>query len=99
MRPAVAILGFVFGSAAALTFALEGTAIVFAALRSDYPRLDGELRPLLISMGLFAILTVAAGGSFYGQIKGRPWRRGAIAVLLAMLAVVTAYHAWPSGGG
>ena len=44
MRPAVVVLGFVLGSAVAITFALAGTAIVFVILRSEYPRLDGELR-------------------------------------------------------
>src|SRR5687767_11694651 len=95
MRPAVVILGFVFGSAVAITFALAGTTIVFVALRSEYPRLDGELRPLLISVCLFALLTAAAGGSFYGVLKGSRWRRGALAALLVMLVAVAAYHAWP----
>ena len=94
MRPAVAILGFVLGSAAAITFALGGTTIVFVALRSEYPRLDGELEQLLVSAGLFLLLTAAAAGSFYGEIKLRPWRRGAQAAMLAMLAAVAVYHAW-----
>jgi len=95
MRPAVVVLGFVLGSAAAITFALAGTTIVFFALRADYPRLEGELRPLLISLGLFSLLTAAAGSSFYAELRERRWRRAALAALLAMLAAVAAYHAWP----
>ena len=95
MRPAVVVLGFVLGSAVAITFALVGTTIVFAALRSEYPRLDSELRPLLISVSLFALLTAAAGSSLYGELKERRWRRGALAALLVMLVAVAAYHAWP----
>ena len=95
MRPAVVVLGFVLGSAAAITFALAGTMIVFLALRSEYPRLESELRPLLISLGLFSLLTAAAGSSFYGELRVRQWRRVALAVLLAMLVAVAAYHAWP----
>ena len=95
MRPAVVVLGFVLGSAVAITFALLGTMIVFLTLRSEYPRLDGELGPLAISVCLFSLLTAAAGSSFYGEIKGRRWRRGALAALLVMLVVVAAYHAWP----
>ncbi len=72
MRPAVVVLGFVLGSAAAITFALVGTLVVFMVLRSEYPQLEGELVPLLISGGLFSLLTIAAGGSFYGEIK-RAW--------------------------
>ena len=95
MRPAVVVLGFVLGSAVAITFALIGTMIVFVALRSEYPRLDSELGPLAISGCLFSLLTVAAGSSFYGELKGRRWRRGALAALLVMLVAVAAYHAWP----
>jgi hypothetical protein len=95
MRPAVVVLGFVLGSAAAITFALAGTTIVFFALRAEYPRLGSEVRPLLISLGLFSLLTAAAGSSFYGELRERRWRRIALAGLLAMLAAVAAYHAWP----
>ena len=95
MRPAVVVLGFVLGSAAAITFALAGTTIVFVVLRSEYPRLEGELRPLLINVGLFSLLTLAAGGSFYGELKERPWRRWALAGLLVALVAVAAYLAWP----
>jgi hypothetical protein len=95
MRPAVVVLGFILGSAAAITFALVGSAIVFALLRSEYPRLDAEVSPLLTSVGLFVLLTAAAGGSFYGEIKRRPWRLGAWAIMLVMLALVAAYYAWP----
>jgi uncharacterized transporter YbjL len=95
MRPGVVVLGFVLGSAAAITFALAGTMIVFVALRSEYPRLEGELRPLLISLVLFSLLTVAAASSFYGEIRERRWRHIALAALVAILAAVAAYHAWP----
>ena len=96
MRPGVVVLGFVLGSAAAITFALLGTMIVFVALRAAYPRLERELRPLLISATLVSLLTVAAGGSFYGELKACPWRRGALVAMLAMLVAVAAYHAWPA---
>ena len=92
MRPAVAILGFVLGSAAAITFALTGTAIVFTVLRSDHPHLDAELAPLLTNLALFSLLTAAAGACFYGEIKERPWRRASWLTLLLTLAVVIAYQ-------
>ena len=95
MRPAVVVLGFVMGSAAAITFALAGTTIVFFALRAEHPRLESELRPLLISLGLFSLLTAAAGSSFYGELRQRGWRRIAQAALFAALVTVAAYHAWP----
>jgi hypothetical protein len=96
MRPAVVVLGFILGSAAAITFALVGTMVVFTVLRSDYPQLEAELVPLLISGGLFSLLTIAAGSAFYGEIKQRAWRWRTWWVLFAVLAVVALYHAWPS---
>lgn len=96
MRPAVVVLGFVLGSAAAITFALVGTTIVFITLRSEYPRLEDELRPLLLNVGLFSLLTVAAGSSFFGELKERPWRRLAQAALVVVLVAVAAYLAWPT---
>lgn len=95
MRPAVVVLGFVLGSAAAITFALAGTVIVFTVLRDEYPRLDAEMVPLLVSTGLFVLLTAAAGASFYGELRARGWRRAAHAVLAVMLTVVAVYYAWP----
>ena len=92
MRPTVAILGFVLGSAAAITFALAGTAIVFTVLRSDHPHLDAELAPLIINLALFASLTATAAACFYAETKERPWRRGAWLTLALSLAAVIAYE-------
>jgi hypothetical protein len=43
------------------------------------------------------LLTAAAGGSFYGVLKARRWRGGALAALFVMLVAIAAYHAWPRG--
>jgi hypothetical protein len=92
MRPAVVLLGFVLGSAAAITFALAGTAIVFLVLRGEHPRLDAEIGELLFNVALFGVLTVAAGASFVGEIRQRHWRRASLAALAAVLAAIAAYH-------
>lgn len=92
MRPAVAILGFVLGSAAAITFALAGTAVVFTVLRSDHPHLDAELVPLVVNLALFASLTATAAACFYAEAKQRPWRRVARLALALSLAVLIAYQ-------
>ena len=92
MRPAVVVLGFVLGSAAAITFALAGTMIVFVTLGSEYPRLESELASLLTSAALFSLLTAAAAGSFYAELKVRRWRRYAQGALLVMLTVVALYY-------
>ena len=95
MRPGVVILGFVLGSAAAITFALFGTMIVFVALRADYPRLDSEIPSLWWSLFLFALLTAAAAASFYGLLRVKSWRKGAVAILLLGLGAIGWYH-WPA---
>lgn len=92
MRPAAVILGFVLGSSAAIAFSLFGTVIVFLFLRSEHPQLEAELAPLLTSAGLFAVLTVVAAISFYGQIKARAWRHAALLALLLLLIAVAGYH-------
>ena len=94
MRPSVAILGFVFGSAAAISFALGGVAVVFTVLRSEYPRLDTELPALLGSLAMFGAVTAVAGAAFYGQIRRAAWRWVAHAVLLLGLAFA-AWLYWP----
>ncbi len=95
MRPSVVILGFVLGSAAAISFSLAGVVIVFAVLRSDYPRLDAELPALLGSFGIFGALTVVAGFAFYGQLRNTTWRRRAVIALLIGLAAATWFY-WPT---
>ena len=94
MRPSVALLGFVLGSAAAITFALAGVAVVFTVLRSEYPQLDGELPALLGSLAIFGAVTAVAGGAFYGQIRRAAWRWPAHAVLLLGLAFAAWFY-WP----
>jgi hypothetical protein len=87
------------GSAAAITFALLGTAIVFVALRSEYPRLAAEIEPLSVSVALFSLLTLAAAASFYGELKHKHWRRISGLALAVTLAAVAAYYAWPGRFG
>jgi uncharacterized transporter YbjL len=94
MKPSAMLLGFVLGSAAAITFALFGVTVVFMFLKPQYPRIDRELPALGLSLGLFAVLTCAAGASFYAQLHATPWRRPAIALLLLGIAAVGWYY-WP----
>jgi len=94
MRPSVALLGFVLGSAAAITFALAGVTVVFTVLRSEYPRLESELPALLGSLAIFAALTSVAGGAFYGQIQRAAWRWPVQAALLLGLAFAAWFY-WP----
>jgi hypothetical protein len=94
VRPSVALLGFVLGSAAAITFGLFGVAVVFTFLKPEYPRLASELASLWVSLGMFATLTCAAGASFYGQLRAAAWRHAAVAALLLGIGAIGWYH-WP----
>jgi hypothetical protein len=94
VKPSVVLLGFVFGSAAAITFGLFGVAVVFTFLKPEYPRLDGELATLWSSLGMFALLTCGAAASFYGQMRGAAWRHPAVALLLLGIGAIGWYH-WP----
>jgi hypothetical protein len=95
VKPSVVLLGFVLGSAAAITFGLSGVLVVFAVLRPDYPRLQEEFPSLLQNLGVFAVLTVFAAVSFYGLLFQAAWRRAAVAALLASL-VAAGWFYWPS---
>ncbi|HVY64512.1 MAG TPA: hypothetical protein VHH11_06795 [Gammaproteobacteria bacterium] len=92
MRPSVALLGFVLGSTAAISFALAGVAIIFVVLRSEYPRLETELPLLVGSLGIFLALTAMAGASFYAQARRLAWRWLAHVLLGAGLALATWYY-------
>lgn len=94
MRPSVALLGFLLGSAAAISFALAGVAVVFTVLRSEYPRLDAELPALLGSLAMFAALTAVAAAAFYGQLRHARWRWPVHAVLFLGLAFAAWFY-WP----
>lgn len=95
MKPSVVLMGFVLGSAAAITFGLGGVLVVFAVLRPQYPRLEEEFPALLVNLGVFAVLTATSAASFYGLLRGTVWRRAAVATLLAALAA-TVWFYWPS---
>jgi hypothetical protein len=82
------------GSVASITFGLLGVTVVFLVLGGEYPVLQGEFPFLIASLGGFTALTVLAGLSFYAQLRGRAWRRLAVAALLAALAAAGWFY-WP----
>jgi hypothetical protein len=95
VKPSVVILGFALGSAASITFALLGVAVVFAVLGGEHPRLEAEFPTLLSSLAAFVALTAVAGASFYGQLRERPWRRVAVGGLIAGVALI-GWMFWPA---
>jgi hypothetical protein len=94
MRPAFVLLGFVFGSAAAITFSLSGVLVIFLLLQSEHPRFATEIGPLMTHLAVFCLLTAVAGLSFYAELKRPVWRMACLAGLAATLAAVGAFY-WP----
>ena len=94
MKPSLALLGFVLGSAASITFGLGGVTVVFLFLGSEYPRLQSEFPFLLASLGVFSALTALAAASFYGQLHAATWRRTAVAALLVGIGAAVWIY-WP----
>ena len=92
MRPLTVLTGIVLGSAAAATFSLIATLVVFAFLVDEFPQFRSEL-PLLTACTVgVAVLTGLAACSFIGQVRERPWRWWALTGMWVLLgAIVTVY--------
>lgn len=80
------------GSAAATTFGLGSTLVVFLVLSNEYPQFRAELPMLALSLALIVILTAIAAVSFIGQVRERPWRRWAQLAMWAALAALAALY-------
>lgn len=94
MRPLAVLIGIVMGSAVAIAVGLGMVLIIFLILADEHAQLEAEFTPLLRAVGLFALLSAAAGASFLGELRATPWRRLAQAALLGSLALVTWVY-WP----
>jgi hypothetical protein len=92
MRPLTAIIGIVLGSCLAITVSLAAVLFVFVVLGDDYPRLQHEFRPLLMSLLIFLGMTVLSGLSFYSLIIEHRARYWALAVMLTGLAATIVYY-------
>ena len=75
MRPLTVLTGIVLGSAAATTFGLAATLIVFLVLAGEEAAQFREELPMLAAyLAIFVALTALAAVSFIGQARERPWR-------------------------
>jgi len=92
VRPLTVLTGIVLGSAAAATFSLVATLIVFMFLVDEFPQYRAELPMLAVCTAAVAGLTAVAACSFIGQIRSRPWRYWALGAMWTVLAVlITVY--------
>jgi hypothetical protein len=88
------LTGIVLGSAAATTFGLGATLIVFLVLSGEMPQFRAELPLLAVYLGIFVGLTALAGVSFIGLAKQRPWRWWAQVAMWGSLAGLAALYWW-----
>ena len=94
MHPLAVLTGIVLGSAVSITVALTLTLVVFLMLPEYAPRIGEEFPPLLRALGGSALLAALAAAAFLGEVKRRPWRHAAQAVLWGVLAA-GAWWIWP----
>jgi len=94
VRPIAVITALVLGSAAAISFGLITSLIVFLVLQGRHPQFAAELHPLAISSLLFVVLTAVSGVALYGTLKHLRWR---LLAQLAMWVVVVGvgFLSWP----
>ena len=90
MQPLTILIGVVLGSAAATTFALGATLVVFLVLAGEHPQFKAELPLLAVYALIFAVLTALAAISFVAELKRRRWRVWAQLLMWSSLAGVAA---------
>lgn len=94
MRPLAVLIGIVMGSAFSIALGLGMVLIIFLILADERAELAAEFGPLLRAVGLFVLLSAAAAASFFGELRGRSWRRLALGVLVASLILIGWVY-WP----
>jgi cyanate permease len=92
LRPLTVLTGIILGSAAATTFGLGSTLVIFLVLSGRHPEFRAELPLLGVYVALFAGLTALAAVSFIGQARERPWRRRAQLAMWSALAALAALY-------
>jgi len=97
MKPLGFLTGVVLGSAASIALVLGMVVVIFALTGSQQPVVGREYPGLLLSAGLFAVLSAAAAVAFTGLQRERPWRWLAQAAMWLAMAAIGWYY-WPASG-
>ncbi len=92
MQPLTILTGVVLGSAAATTFALGATLVVFLVLVDEHPQFEDELPLLAVYTLMFGTLTALAAFSFMAELRQRPWRLWSQLLMWSALAGVAALY-------
>ena len=94
MRPITVITGILLGSCLSITVSLAAVLLVFLVLGEDYPRLQGEFRPLSFSAVVFLGMTIISALSFYSLIIDHKYRHFAQAIMWSSF-LITGWFFWP----
>jgi len=97
MRPLTVLIGIVMGSAVSLAVGLGMTWITLLFLPEYAAQLVRERAPLAQAIAIFALISAAAGVSFYGEVRERRWRFSAHAVTVLALGFAV-WEYWPRRG-
>ncbi len=92
MRPLTVITGILLGSCLSIAVSLAMVLIVFLILGNDYPRVQHEFRPLLVSSLIFFGMTILSAGSFYSLVRSSNWRYWAQGFMWAGFAATLMYY-------
>jgi hypothetical protein len=93
-QPFTVLLGIIMGTLFAIAFGLSVVCLVFWILQDEEPRIAAEFGSLLISTGIFIVLSAFAGLSFYGSLRQLPWRLWSMACMWVGLLLAGRYY-WP----
>jgi hypothetical protein len=94
VSPLAVLTAIIFGSAAAISFGLTATLVVFTVLRGEQPQLQHEIAPLLRSCMWFLALAAVSGAALYAALKQNTWRAWAQGAMWLSIGVVGAVF-WP----
>ena len=93
-RPFTVLLGIITGTVFSIAFGLAVVCLVFWILREEQPRVAAEFSSLLVSTGIFTLLSGLAGLSFYSSLKQFAWRHLPMAAMWLGLLLTGRYY-WP----
>ena len=94
MRPLTVITGILLGSCLSIAISLAAVMLIYVVLGDDYPRLQGELRPLLTSTAIFVGMTLISALSFYSLLIDHKYRNWAQVLMWFSILAVGSFY-WP----
>lgn len=92
MQPLAIVTGILMGTSAAIAASLSVVSLLFFLLGDEHPRLDAEFWPLMVSTGIFLVLTGLCVAGFLGVVKNKRWKWAAQGVMWTGLAAVVFYY-------